>query len=589
MSTETSSTEDFNQPSLVLPSSREMVSPSDEPFEIEPIPSNHILVPHDDPQLSLEPTDELVAADDQLNCIEHDDPRQDGNVGHIGHVVDVPAIDHEHEQGHDQERNREQEHDREQLEQDVCHQLEVFSPSLGDISGALSLMDNHLEMKEKEELHRTGLTTGDWLIVFDWMDKNPKSNQLRTVEHFKNNPDGPSLIFNQATLSRNLKKRQLIEERAETTHNGRSLKRARKVKFPDVEAALLRWIEEGEYRPTGLRIKERFMAFQIELGVPVEERLKGTNGWLDSFLSTHGLRPKIRLKQEGMLTANTEPSESGKHDGLQPDDHLDLSIDTEAGPSVYDPQDHQHEELQSDEHHHQHDHQQQGHQSHDDQQDPHHQEHELQQDDHPDHTHDGVDDQGLGGFPQFVMDDLQAAPPPIISEAVALSYVDALERRVLEEGDPSTPDSVLESLRRLPPRSTYPASLFGSHQSSLIWNLLPGFSSLASRKHSSSPSFSIQFRFPSIAFRLAMMDTWEIIIIYSILLVVLSLLSFAILFYLPVHVGFLSRRAAYYIKGDESRSIIDTQDFSNLARWIGLLGSASKDDSVVEGLGKVEL
>lgn len=74
------------------------------------------------------------------------------------------------------------------------------------------------------------------------------------------------------------------------------------------------------------------------------------------------------------------------------------------------------------------------------------------------------------------------------------------------------------------------------------------------------------------------------------LLITISILSFALLFYLPVHVGFLSRRMAYYIKGDESRSIIDLQDMSSLGRWLGLLGPAGAGNGAgtVAG-GKVDL
>ncbi|KAL7416784.1 hypothetical protein BDY24DRAFT_378242 [Mrakia frigida] len=57
-------------------------------------------------------------------------------------------------------------------------------------------------------------------------------------------------------------------------------------------------------------------------------------------------------------------------------------------------------------------------------------------------------------------------------------------------------------------------------------------------------------------FGLAMLDTWEIIMVYSILLFFTSFLLLSIYYYLPTHVSFLRRRAAYYITGDESSSLL---------------------------------
>lgn len=98
------------------------------------------------------------------------------------------------------------------------------------------------------------------------------------------------LFFNQATLSRTLKKRDVITTLHNSSAHGPNLKRARKVKFPEIEAALLGWIDERRNEgqmPGGKEIKLKVVALQEERGMdPEQGGLKGTNGWLESFLAT---------------------------------------------------------------------------------------------------------------------------------------------------------------------------------------------------------------------------------------------------------------------------------------------------------------
>lgn len=100
---------------------------------------------------------------------------------------------------------------------------------------------------------------------------------------------GP-LVFNQATLSRTLKKREQITKLFTSAPHGAQLKRARRVKYPEVESALLAWIDERRAEggmPGGKDIKAKVLALQVELGMdPNEGGLKGTNGWLESFIHT---------------------------------------------------------------------------------------------------------------------------------------------------------------------------------------------------------------------------------------------------------------------------------------------------------------
>ena len=87
------------------------------------------------------------------------------------------------------------------------------------------------------------LTNSDWIEVYDWVDKNPYATQVETVKHFATRPEG-ALIFDQGSLSRNLRKRNQRE--AEVTANPAALssKRARVVTCPDVDQALWMWVQD---------------------------------------------------------------------------------------------------------------------------------------------------------------------------------------------------------------------------------------------------------------------------------------------------------------------------------------------------------
>lgn len=73
-----------------------------------------------------------------------------------------------------------------------------------------------------------------------------------------------------------------------------------------------------------------------------------------------------------------------------------------------------------------------------------------------------------------------------------------------------------------------------------------------------------------------------------ILLIVTSLLFLSIFYYLPTHVSFLRRRAAYYLTGEETASILGPKGWQALKDGLGVSGAASATatraaESVVKG------
>ncbi len=131
---------------------------------------------------------------------------------------------------------------------------------------------------------RKNLTVNDWLTVFAFIDTHNGISQKGVCNHFHSLPDG-ALKFNQATLSRKLKKREELEAYATSFPNAVSTKRERIVTRPDVDRALYLWVKSMEAKNeivTGSMLCTKRQFFEQELGVPEEAWMQG-EGWLASF------------------------------------------------------------------------------------------------------------------------------------------------------------------------------------------------------------------------------------------------------------------------------------------------------------------
>ena len=79
------------------------------------------------------------------------------------------------------------------------------------------------------------LTNHSWLSVFTWIDTNPHRSQQAVIDHFANQLGEDPLCFNQATLSRKLKKQGDIEAAVKANPAALSARRQRVVVAPEVE------------------------------------------------------------------------------------------------------------------------------------------------------------------------------------------------------------------------------------------------------------------------------------------------------------------------------------------------------------------
>jgi Tc5 transposase DNA-binding domain len=138
---------------------------------------------------------------------------------------------------------------------------------------------------------RTNLTLADWLTVINFVDDHPHLSQERVVDHFQTKKEG-ALIFTQSALSRKLRSRAELDERSQSNPSALSAKRPRVVTQPNVERALVLWInhmmEKGE-TVSGPMLCEKRKRFEELFKVPDDQRLRG-DGWVSSFCKTYKLK-----------------------------------------------------------------------------------------------------------------------------------------------------------------------------------------------------------------------------------------------------------------------------------------------------------
>jgi hypothetical protein len=128
------------------------------------------------------------------------------------------------------------------------------------------------------------LTNHNWLTVFAWIDNNPHRSQQDVVDQFANRHEG-QLHFNQATLSRKLKKRGEIEATVKANPAALSARRQCVVVTPEVERALVLWVQDmlsNSRVVNGPVLTAKRKVLEEKFNVPPEKRLTD-KGWLPGF------------------------------------------------------------------------------------------------------------------------------------------------------------------------------------------------------------------------------------------------------------------------------------------------------------------
>ncbi|KAF9219961.1 DDE-domain-containing protein [Gyrodon lividus] len=146
---------------------------------------------------------------------------------------------------------------------------------------------------------RSNLTLSDWMMVFAYVNSHPTLPQNCIVEHFQTLKSG-ALIFTQSTLCHKLQDQEALEVRVHDNPNALSLKRPHIVTRPDIERALVLWVQQMENKGETV--------FEGEFNVLENERLPG-DGWIVSFCKAYGIREHKRHGEAGSVDTDAVEEE----------------------------------------------------------------------------------------------------------------------------------------------------------------------------------------------------------------------------------------------------------------------------------------
>jgi Fe-S cluster assembly scaffold protein SufB len=147
--------------------------------------------------------------------------------------------------------------------------------------------------------------------VLDWHKKHGKKQTL-TAEHFA--PEYPNIRIRQPLISSWVKEEaKWREQREQTNHqNDRTAKRARQTEHPQVSEMMYLWVSKAmgdNILLIGDVLRQKWNQFADLVGIPDDERLKLSNGWLGRFKDRNGLRQMKRHGEAALADAETVEKE----------------------------------------------------------------------------------------------------------------------------------------------------------------------------------------------------------------------------------------------------------------------------------------
>jgi Tc5 transposase DNA-binding domain len=138
-------------------------------------------------------------------------------------------------------------------------------------------------------------TLAQRIEILDWYHANGE-NQSKTVKHF--DAIYPNLRIKQPLVSAWLKEEEKWQE--EWACNGaRTAKRTRQTQHPEVTEMMDLWVSNAmtdNILLTGEVLRQKWTRFADLVGVPMDERLNLSDGWLARFKVRNGLK---EFKQHG--------------------------------------------------------------------------------------------------------------------------------------------------------------------------------------------------------------------------------------------------------------------------------------------------
>jgi hypothetical protein len=143
--------------------------------------------------------------------------------------------------------------------------------------------------------------------ILDWHRANKKT-QHETAEHFT--PIYPNLQIKQPLISSWVKNEHKWRETASCSME-QTAKCARQTQHPKVTEMMDLWVLEAMSNNillTGEVLRQKWTTFANLVGIPEEDRLKLSDGWLARFKARHGLK---EFKHHGeAASASVESAET---------------------------------------------------------------------------------------------------------------------------------------------------------------------------------------------------------------------------------------------------------------------------------------
>ena len=154
-----------------------------------------------------------------------------------------------------------------------------------------------IESTDRNKRSRRCLTIQDKLDICEHAEKNPHLSQTDLAQYWSTH-GFPGMA--QSTLCKILKVKDDLREKAALNPLVLRSKKARLVQFPDIESALSIWarqlLERG-FLLSGDALRAKWRDFAVRFDVPEDEWLSLSNGWLDAFKASLGLK-KFRVHGE---------------------------------------------------------------------------------------------------------------------------------------------------------------------------------------------------------------------------------------------------------------------------------------------------
>jgi hypothetical protein len=160
-------------------------------------------------------------------------------------------------------------------------------------------------------LKKENATLAQRIEVLNWFHENGK-NQSKTARHF--DTIYPNLHIRQPLVSSWVNNEPIWRERWEQSNHqsDHMAKRVRQTEHPEISEMMFLWVSKAMgdgILLTGEVIRQKWNTFADLAGIPKDDRLNLSNGWLDRFKERNGLRQQKRHGEAASASQQTVEQE----------------------------------------------------------------------------------------------------------------------------------------------------------------------------------------------------------------------------------------------------------------------------------------